>query len=138
MAAEAKDFLGVVPDAVRIFFHYTAWIWSFTQADKYQEILGVCSVLEPQYSTSDCVLVNTLYELEAYCTSVIAKKEDNSIIHGRVMDFDFSDDMRNGTYNAHFVKGGKPVFDAVMFAGTVGVYTGVKYGGFGITLNERT
>jgi len=54
------------------------------------------------------------------------------------MDFDFSNDMRKGTYNAKFVKSGEHVFDAVMFAGTVGVYTGVKYGGFGITLNERT
>lgn len=84
------------------------------------------------------MLVNTLYELEAYCTGVIARDLKANVLHGRVMDFDFSDDMRKGTYNARFVKGGKPVFDAVMFAGTVGVYTGVKYGGFGITLNERT
>jgi hypothetical protein len=54
------------------------------------------------------------------------------------MDFDFSDDMRKGTYNARFIKNGQRVFDAVMFAGTVGVYTGVRYGAFGITLNERT
>lgn len=123
---------------MKMFFHYTAWVWSYTQSERYQEISGVCEALEPAFTISDCVLVNTLYELEAYCTSIVARKVDGSIIQGRVMDFDFSDDMRKGTYNARFVKNGKRVFDAVMFAGTVGVYTGVRYGAFGITLNERT
>lgn len=84
-----------------MFFEYSSWIWGYTQSEKYQEIEGICSVLKPfGYTTSDCVLVNTLYELEAYCTSVVSRKADHSIIHGRVMDFDFSDDMRKGTYNA--------------------------------------
>jgi hypothetical protein len=53
------------------------------------------------------------------------------------LDFDFPDEMRNITYLGHFYKNGKPVFDAIMFTGTVGVYTGIKYGAFSVSENDR-
>jgi hypothetical protein len=45
--------------------------------------------------------------------------------------------MRNITYIANFYKGGKHVFDAVMFAGDIGVYTGFKPGAFSLSENDR-
>mmetsp|Transcript_11 Transcript_11/g.21 ORF Transcript_11/g.21 Transcript_11/m.21 type:complete len:187 (-) Transcript_11:377-937(-) len=53
------------------------------------------------------------------------------------MDFDFANYLRAITYNARFVRNGEYVFDAVMFGGIVGVYTGVKEGSFSISENQR-
>jgi hypothetical protein len=45
--------------------------------------------------------------------------------------------MRNITYNANFYKDGKHIFDAVMFAGDIGIYTGFKEGAFSLSENDR-
>lgn len=45
--------------------------------------------------------------------------------------------MRSIAYNANFVRSGKYAFDAVMFSGALGVYTGVKEGAFSISENKR-
>ena len=45
--------------------------------------------------------------------------------------------MRNITYIANFYKGGEHIFDAVMFAGDIGVYTGMKKGAFSVSENDR-
>jgi hypothetical protein len=53
------------------------------------------------------------------------------------LDFSFPDEMRNVTYIANYYKGGEHIFDAVMFAGDIGVYTGVKKGAFSVSENDR-
>ena len=45
--------------------------------------------------------------------------------------------METFTYKAVFTRNGKPHFDAVMFAGVVGVYTGMKAEKFSISQNTR-
>jgi hypothetical protein len=45
--------------------------------------------------------------------------------------------MRAITYRAEFMRNGEKVFDAVMFAGTLGVYTGMKPGAFSVSQNTR-
>jgi len=45
--------------------------------------------------------------------------------------------MRGVTYKAKFVNKDKYLFDAVMFAGTPGVYTGMKAGAFSVSENQR-
>ena len=99
---------------------------------------GIEAANHPDMTVADAVIVNTLYEMSAWCTSVITKLKDGSIIHARNLDFDFPDQMRKLTYKAKFVRGEKHVFDAVMFAGTVGMYTGIKStGSYSISLNQR-
>ena len=83
------------------------------------------------------LLINSLYELESWCTSIIVRAYDGTIIHARNLDFDNSDAMRGITYNARFVHGKKYSFDAVMFGGVVGTYTAIKNGAFSITENQR-
>lgn len=46
--------------------------------------------------------------------------------------------MRNITYVARFYKGDSYIFEAVMFGGMSGMYTGFKEGAFSISLNQRT
>ena len=83
------------------------------------------------------VLVNSLYELESWCTSIIAKMQNGTIIHSRNLDFDNASLMRTITYTATFERDGKYLFDATMFAGTVGIYTGMRAGAFSISENQR-
>ena len=45
--------------------------------------------------------------------------------------------MRKITFRARFMRDEQYVYDAVMFAGTVGVYTGFKAGAFSISENQR-
>lgn len=58
-------------------------------------------------------------------------------MHGRNLDFNDPNNLRKIGYNAVFVRDGKYSFDATMFAGFVGVYTGTKKNAFSISLNQR-
>jgi len=43
--------------------------------------------------------------------------------------------MRDITYVAQFYRGDVFLFDAIMFAGDIGVYTGIKHGVFSASEN---
>mmetsp|Transcript_24680 Transcript_24680/g.38395 ORF Transcript_24680/g.38395 Transcript_24680/m.38395 type:complete len:137 (-) Transcript_24680:458-868(-) len=45
--------------------------------------------------------------------------------------------MRSITFNAEVHKKGKKIYDAVMFAGNVGIYTGLKEGAYSVSQNTR-
>ena len=81
------------------------------------------------------VMMNYVFEFESYCTSIVAKLQNGTIIHERNLDFDFPEAMRNITYLAKFYRGDRYLFDATMFGGIIGVYTGYKEGAFTISLN---
>ena len=136
--ATFNTIISQVPEAVVSGFEYTAWLWDISQHEKYQEIKGIVQALDdPQITLPKTILINSLYELEAWCTSIIARQQDGTIIHSRNLDFDNASLMREITFQAKFVRGGMYVFDAIMFAGTTGVYTGMKAGAFSVSENER-
>ena len=59
--------------------------------------------------------------------------DNGTIIHARNLDFPDSNIFRSITYKAKFVKNGKEVFEAAMFAGNIGVYTAIKKGAYSIS-----
>jgi hypothetical protein len=61
--------------------------------------------------------------------------KNGTIIHSRNLDFEEPSIMRKVVYRAIFKKNGLYSFDAVMFAGTVGIYTGMKKGSFSVSEN---
>ena len=127
-----------IPKAVIDMFDYTYWIWKYTQSEKYEEMMGIVDAIDsPDITIGRVVLLNSLYELESWCTSIIVQQTDGKIIHSRNLDFDNPDGMRKITYRANFVSKGEKVYDAVMFAGVTGVYTGMKKGAFSISENQR-
>jgi len=71
-------------------------------------------------------LMNLGYELSDACTSVVAQRIDNKIIHGRNMDFwegmGFTNCLRNATIHVKFTKGGKVFYEMASFAGFVGIF----------------
>jgi len=131
-------FMADLPQPIIDLFEYTYWVWYFTQNEKYEEMMGfVEAVASPDLTMGKCVLVNALYELESWCTSIIVQQTDGKIIHARNLDFDNPDGMRKITFRANFVRNGTNVYNAVMFAGNAGVYTGMKKGAFSISENQR-
>lgn len=91
-----------------------------------------------EMDTSLLLALNYAFELgKALCTSIVARTADGKIIHGRNMDFGFPDAMRNASYLASFYKNGEYLFDAVMFAGYVGVASGQRLNEYSLTINAR-
>jgi len=45
--------------------------------------------------------------------------------------------MRDITFIGEYYKGEEHIFDAVMFAGDIGVFTGVKPNAFSVSENDR-
>lgn len=131
-------YLEMLPSSIVSFFENTSWIWALTQTEKYRELQGIVEAIDSsKMDISKAVLLNALYELEAWCTSIIAKSSDGSILHQRNLDFDNPNQMRKITYTVTFKRDEDYVYDAVMFAGNVGVYTAIKKGAFSVSENER-
>lgn len=86
------------PSAVVTAFKYLDWTIKWYHAERYQEIQGIAEVLGAEDHI--VLMVNYVYEFTSYCTSIIAKQEDGTIVHMRMLDFSFPDDTRNLTYVA--------------------------------------
>ncbi len=104
--------------------------------DKYQEWMGIAEVLET--STHKVMMMNYLYELDAYCTSIVARLSNGTIILGRNLDFYFPKESRKINYIARFYQGENFIFEGPMFAGFTGMFTALKPKKFAISIDERT
>eukprot|EP00057_Strongylocentrotus_purpuratus_P006364 XP_011660838.1 PREDICTED: N-acylethanolamine-hydrolyzing acid amidase [Strongylocentrotus purpuratus] len=71
------------------------------------------------------------------CTSIVAQDANGTIWHGRNLDYNFTDAMRNISAIIDFKSQGKTVYTTTSFVGQVGVFTGMKPYKFTISLNER-
>lgn len=52
------------------------------------------------------VIANIIYELATYCTSLIFRTTNDTLVHVRNLDFAFPDKTRAITYKAQFYKQG--------------------------------
>jgi len=104
-----------------------------------QEISGCGQYLG--VSTGWLTIINIGYEISDACTSIVAQTLDGKIFHARNLDFWtgiwLTDTLRNMTFQAEFMKGGKLMFHATTFAGFVGVLSGQKPNAFSVTVDTR-
>jgi len=104
-----------------------------------QEIKGCATQMGIPYGW--VALFNLGYEVSDACTSIVAQTKDGKILHARNMDFwegmGFTATLKNMTIQVDYQKGGKTVFTATTFAGFVGVLSGMKPGGFSVTVDTR-
>lgn len=136
--ATVEEYLTQIPKFLQKFMSCFYWTWKITQPTKYKEIQGVVDAInDPRITIQKAVLTNVLYELESWCTSIVAQMKNGTIIHARNLDFDNPANMRKITYRASFTRNGEEVFESVMFSGVVGVYTGIKKGAFSVSENQR-
>ena len=102
---------------------YGTW-WS-NQRDKYLEVKGIANILGVKAST--VLMVNYIFEFVTYCTSILAKQVDGTLIHLRMLDFGPPSYLKSLTYLASFRKNGVELYKALMFAGIPGsLFTAIK------------
>ena len=81
---------------------------------------------------------NYIYEMFAHaCTSIIVKREDNSTFLARNLDYSFKALGEILNINVEFIKKGKIIYKASMWAGLIGMHTASKKGSFAIAFNQR-
>jgi hypothetical protein len=89
---------------------------------------------------ADIVLVNLVYELRTYCTSLLVRTSNGTILHGRNLDFDLNTDLlRRLTFHGKFFRTSKPTFtyESIHFAGSIGLLTSSRPGYFSLSINQR-
>ncbi|KAL8578828.1 hypothetical protein ACOMHN_022121 [Nucella lapillus] len=88
-------------------------------------------------NVGDMILMNIIYDVSAYCTSIVAQDGNRTIWHARNLDYDTTDLLRNLTINVNFRRGNKTVYTAVTYAGYVGVLTGQRSQAFTVSVDQR-
>jgi len=97
------------------------------------ELRGIAESAD--FELGQIVLLNVLYELTAFCTSILAVEPDGTLLHARNLDYGLPHDLQEVTVQVSFVRSGKPVFTATTFAGFAGVLTGMSPV-FSVTVDE--
>ncbi|KAK3739863.1 hypothetical protein QZH41_009103, partial [Actinostola sp. cb2023] len=88
-------------------------------------------------SLSDVILFNLMYDLTAFCTSIVAQDKSGNIYHARNLDYRFAVDLRKLTFMVDFQSKGQTVYSGTTFAGMIGLATAQRPKGVTITLDER-
>lgn len=82
--------------------------------------------------------LNLLYEYTTACTSIVAMDASNTTWHSRNLDWAFDGySLRNVTVHANFQRNGQTVYSGITWAGYAGLLTGLRQGGFSITIDQR-
>lgn len=87
-------------------------------------------------TVGELTLLNFMYEVTVFCTSIVAKDNNGRIIHGRNMDYD-DFGQRNITGVVEFTQDGEVVYQGTAFLGYVGLLTGMRPHAFSVTINQR-
>jgi N-acylethanolamine-hydrolysing acid amidase len=104
-----------------------------------REIKGIARAAD--MPAGDVFILNLLYELTAFCTSIVAQDSSGRIIHGRNLDYgngrQETDTFKNGTVEIDYQRNGKTIYTATTILGYTGVVNGQRPGAFTVSLNER-
>lgn len=98
------------------------------------EISALASTVNITYN--EAVFLNFMYEWNAYCTSIIVRLLDDSVIHGRNLDYMSSDFLSETTVEIKVFKGPQYLYTSIGFAWYLGVGTGISPG-YSVSLNQR-
>ncbi|KAL4233594.1 hypothetical protein ACF0H5_008275 [Mactra antiquata] len=99
------------------------------------EMRGIASVMN--ISLGDVVMANLIYDVSAFCTSIVSQDINGQIWHSRNLDYSFTDILKNITVAIDFQHGGQTVYSIITYAGYVGVLSGQRHNAFTITVDER-
>jgi len=100
------------------------------------EMRGIAAAGAPYINLGQIVAVNLVYELTAFCTSIVAQDTNATILHARNLDYDIPG-LRALTIQVDFQSQNMTVYQGTTWAGYVGLLTGMKPGLFGFTVDER-
>jgi hypothetical protein len=103
--------------------------------DAYWALANLAAVLK--IDRVKTITVNAITEYSTYCTSIVARNENNEIAHVRNLDFSATELMSKLIYIQVMVKDGVVVAEAPSIAGFYGTFTGQKPGVFSVSYNVR-
>lgn len=78
-----------------------------------------------------------MVDFSSFCTSIVARMKNGTIIHARNLDFDFPAILNKLVYVALYKVGNEIVAEAPSIAGYIGAYTGLRYDSFTVSYNVR-
>lgn len=108
-------------------------------SDLAAEIRGCAIAMDVDFGW--LTFVNLGYEVTDACTSIVGNTADGKVIHVRNMDFWdgiwLTDHLKNLTMTVEYQKGGNTEFYATTFAGYVGVLSGMRPGGWSVSIDTR-
>ena len=107
----------------------------YSHENCYEELLGVAKYSELTFG--EVFLINFIYEIFASCTSIISINSEGHIIHSRNLDYVFKDILANLTVRFKFWRNGTLLYEGDGEAGYLGLVTGLRHNGFGVSINER-
>ena len=113
----------------------TAMKLHFIDADLHGEIQGCANFVGFDFNT--VAVMQFLYEYENGCTSIVYRHANNTIVHGRNLDFPFAPLLRQMVINIDFVRGGNYMYSATTFPCYFGIISGSKPNGFSVSVDER-
>nr|CAD2173144.1 unnamed protein product [Meloidogyne enterolobii] len=151
IAAIARSY---IPTSLRSpIFEFFAKIVHLLPHDYGEEIIGMAEELrDTKVSLGELVVFNILYDLTDFshgpflknnkslslgCTSIVAAQNNGKILHGRNLDYEMTQVLKDATILVDFVKNGKIQYTAVTFVLAVGIITGQKPNAFTVSLNAR-
>lgn len=85
----------------------------------------------------EVVGLNIVYDVTAFCTSIVAEDTQGNIFHARNLDYKVTRELKNITSVVTYYRGGLPEYTTTSFLGQVGAFTGMRPHEFTISLNER-
>jgi hypothetical protein len=97
------------------------------EIEEISKILGITPL--------ECLLFQLSYELCSACTSAILKV-NGKYLHFRTMDWDLPE-LKPLTIKISVYRGTDYLFDAITWAGCIGIFTGIKKNRYTISLNYR-
>ncbi|EAR82314.1 N-acylethanolamine-hydrolyzing acid amidase (macronuclear) [Tetrahymena thermophila SB210] len=147
-----RDVISIYKPAIQSFFNYVdkagvvsklsrglAFFGSHFYHDQefIEEVRAIAELAEVDFGMA--LSLNWLNELSTIlaCTSIVARNSENRIIHARNLDFGFTNYLPQMMASVTFIKNGQPVYQSDMIMGTLIIASGIRFNGFGITLNDR-
>ncbi|CAB3402631.1 unnamed protein product [Caenorhabditis bovis] len=140
--AESKNY---IPTFLQPFVWFvSSKIAYFFPKDKRLELEGIA--LESGIPLGEVVGLNILYDIAAFdrrhvfglgCTSIVAQNSKGQIIHGRNLDFDMTDLLKNITIYVDFTRNGEIIYSGITFVLYNGLLTGQRPNEYSVSLNAR-
>lgn len=98
-----------------------------------KEIEEIAKILDMSFN--ECLLMQLTYEFCTACTSAVVASDFGHVFI-RTMDWDLPE-LKDITIKIRVVSGDRDIFDAITWAGFVGIFTGIRPGKYAIALNYR-
>ncbi|KAI3422297.1 hypothetical protein GPALN_012822 [Globodera pallida] len=119
-----------------------------------EEIKGMAAHLQGQVQLGELVLLNVFYDLFDFaltvgldqsnsslpslgCTSILTANRDGQILHGRNLDYGWTQILKDATIVVDYVRNGKVQYTGVQFVLYSGLLTGQRPRAFTLSLNAR-